>query len=203
MTLRIDDFKGQLPGGGARPNLFRVEGGFPSPVSGLLAEVGGAAAGAQGRVSGGAVGNALGGGGPQNKVRFLCKGASLPGMTIEPIEVPFRGRVLKVPGDRTFEPWELTIINDTDFALRDAFEKWNHLINSMEGNTGTVSLQELQQTWTVTQLGKDGEELKKYEIVGCWPSTLGAIELNYESTGAIEEFPVTLEYQYFKSNTTD
>ena len=185
MTLRIDDFKGQLPGGGARPNLFRVEGGFPSPVSGLLAEVGGAAAGAQGRVIGGAVGNALG------------------GMTIEPIEVPFRGRVLKVPGDRTFEPWELTIINDTDFALRDAFEKWNHLINSMEGNTGTVSLQELQQTWTVTQLGKDGEELKKYEIVGCWPSTLGAIELNYESTGAIEEFPVTLEYQYFKSNTTD
>jgi hypothetical protein len=203
MTLRIDDFKGQLPGGGARPNLFRVEGTFPSPVSGLLAEIGGAAAGAQGRAIGGSVGNTLGGGGPSNLVRFLCKGASIPGMTVEPVEVPFRGRVLKVPGDRTFEPWELTIINDTDFSLRDAFEKWNHLINSMEGNTGSVSLQEIQQNWRVTQLGKNNEELKTYEIVGCWPSTVSPIELSYESTGAIEEFTVTLEYQYFKTNTTD
>ena len=101
----ISDFKSRLSGGGARPNLFEVELAFPDAV---------------------AIDNDV-----LQKARFLVKAAALPASTIAPIDVPFRGRILKIAGDRTFETWTITVINDTDFSLRSAFEKWMNTINKM------------------------------------------------------------------------
>ena len=103
---KISDFKSRLTGGGARPNLFEVELAFPSSVA-VDSEV-------------------------LSKARFLVKAAALPSSTVAPIEIPFRGRILKIAGDRTFETWTITVINDTDFLIRSAFEKWMNVINKMD-----------------------------------------------------------------------
>ncbi len=210
MSMRIDSFKGALAGGGARPNLFRVTCGFPSGSSSALATGLGAAGGAIGGAVGGVVGgiaNVLGGGGPSRKLQFLCKAASLPASTIGTIEIPFRGRQLKVAGDRTFEEWSLTIINDTDFSIRNAFEEWANLINAHVANVGPSGLNSYIQQAQVEQFTREGPSLnptslKTYLFEGCWPSAVSAVDLSYESTDAIEEFTVTLQYQYWTSNTT-
>ena len=110
---KITDFKSKLAGGGARPNLFEVQLAFPDAVS---------------------VDNDV-----LSKARFLVKAAALPASTIAPIEVPFRGRILKIAGDRTFETWTITILNDSDFSIRSAFEKWMNTINNMNDATGLVN----------------------------------------------------------------
>ena len=107
---KISDFKSRLSGGGARPNLFEVELAFPDAV---------------------AIANDV-----LQKSRFLVKAAALPASTIAPVEIPFRGRILKVAGDRTFETWTITVINDTDFVIRSAMEKWMNVINKLEDATG-------------------------------------------------------------------
>ncbi len=210
MSMRIDEFKGQLAGGGARPNLFRVTVGFPSGASSSLATglgaIGGAIGGAVGGVVG-AVSNVLGGGGPARKLQFLCKAASLPASTVGTIEVPFRGRQLKIAGDRTFAEWSLTIINDTDFQIRDAFEEWMNIINQHVANVGPSGLNSYIQQAQVEQFTREGPSInptsiKTYLFEGCWPSEVAAIDLSYETTDSIEEFTVTLQYQYWTSNTT-
>ncbi len=200
--MNIDAFKGQLRGGGARPNLFEVEGSFPNAAAGALASIGGAIGGAVGQAIGSTIANVLGSGGPSSKIRFLCKAASIPESTLGEVTVAYRGRDIKLPGDREFPTWSITILNDTDFAIRNAFEQWMNLINSHEGNIGTQGLQAIQQNWKVTQLGKGGERLKTYEFSGCWPSQISAIDLDYDSKNAIETFQVTLQYQYWKASTT-
>ena len=107
---KISDFKSKLTGGGARPNLFEVELAFPNAV---------------------AIENDV-----LQKARFLVKAAALPSSTINPIEIPFRGRILKIAGDRTFETWTITVINDVDFVIRSAFEKWMNVINKLDDGTG-------------------------------------------------------------------
>ena len=107
---KISDFKSRLAGGGARPNLFEVELAFPDAVS---------------------IANDV-----LQKSRFLVKAAALPASSITPIDIPFRGRILKVAGDRTFETWTITVINDTDFVIRSAMEKWMNVINKLEDATG-------------------------------------------------------------------
>ena len=199
---RIDDFKANFAGSGARPNLFRVRGTFPNSGTGVLGSALGAVAGAAGNNLAGAAANILGGGGPARKVEFLCKAASLPASTIGVIEVPFRGRTLKVPGDRTYESWTITIINDIDFSLRNAFESWTDLINSTTQNTGSVSLYTIAQNWSVEQLGKNGEILKTYSFDSCWPSMVSAIDLAFDSSDQTEEFTAELQYSYFTSNST-
>lgn len=210
MSFRIDDFKGALSGGGARPNLFQVSCGFPSASSSALATglgaVGGAIGGAVGGVIGG-VSNVLGGGGPSRKLQFLCKAASLPASTVGIIPVPFRGRQLKIAGDRTFEEWTITVINDTDFSIRNAFEGWMNTINAHVANVGPSGLNSYIQQAKVEQFTREGPSinpapLKTYLFEGCWPSTVSAIDLSYESGDAIEEFTVTLQYQYWTSGTT-
>lgn len=205
MSTRIDDFKSAMPGGGARPNLFRVRGSFPNGGSSVLGTAIGAVAGAAGNAVGAALAgasNILGGGGPARQVEFLCKGASLPASNIGVIEVPFRGRQLKVPGDRTFTEWSLTIINDTDFQIRNAFEQWMDLINSHVQNIGPSGLLQVQQNWTVEQLDRSGSILKTYEINSCFPTEVSAIDLSFDSSDSIEEYTVTMQYQYWTSNTT-
>jgi len=171
--LGVDDMKAKLVGGGARPNLFKVTMGFPSYVT---ADV--------------------------SLASYMCKAASLPASTIAPIPVPFRGRNLQIAGDRTFEPWNITIINDTDFNVRNSFEQWMNGINQHEENTGLTQPSSYMADMVVEQLDKDGTVKKKYDIRGTFPTSLGAIEVSYEQENVIEEFTVELQVQYWESDKT-
>jgi hypothetical protein len=171
--LGVDDFKSKLKGGGARPNLFNVKMNFPAY----------------------ALGDA-------ELTSFMCKAAALPASTVGLITVPFRGRQLKIAGDRTFETWTVTVINDTDFSVRDAMERWMNGINSHNANTGFNDPAEYQTDLSVEQLDKDGIVLKTYNFRSCFPTNIAAIELSYETVDAVEEFTVEFQVQYWESNTT-
>ncbi len=171
--LGVDDFKSKLTGGGARANLFKATVNFPSYVN------------------------------PDMELTsFLCKGVQVPASTIAPIAIPFRGRQLQMAGDRTFEPLSLTIINDVDFQVRNAFESWANGINNFATNTGLANMNDYICDVVVEQLNKAGEVTKRYDFRGCWPSSISTIDLNYDSENTIEEFTVELQVQYWESNTT-
>ena len=172
--LGVDDFKSKLVGGGARANMFKATCNFPSYVQGDVVEL----------------------------TSFLCKAAQIPASIISPIMVPFRGRQLQIAGDRTFEPWSITIINDVKFEVRGAFEKWMDGINNHNENTGLSNPTDYQADMIVEQLNKAGDVTKSYDIRGTFPTNLGAIELSYDSENAIEEFTVELQVQYWESDTT-
>ena len=171
--LGVDDFKSKLVGGGARANLFKATINFPSYA-----------------------------GGDVELSSFMCKAAQLPASVIAPITIPFRGRQLQIAGDRTFEPWTVTVINDTDFAVRNAMERWMNGINQHNANTGLVDPTEYQADMIVEQLNKAGESVKRYDFRGTFPTNVSAIELSYDTENAIEEFTVELQVQYWESNTT-
>ena len=170
---KITDFKSKLSGGGARSNLFECELAFPPAV------------------------NVEGLNDILNKARFLVKAANLPASNVAPIEVPFRGRVLKIAGDRTFDTWTITIINDTDFAIRSAFEKWMNTINRVSDNTGTTNPADYQADAFVFQLDRDGQSIRKYRFYDTFPTQVGPIELSYDAQG-IQEFTVELQVQYIE-----
>ena len=167
----ISDFKSKLTGGGARANLFEVVLTFPDivqPATDVL-----------------------------DKSRFLVKGARLPASNIAQIEVPFRGRALKIAGDRTFDSWTVTVINDTDFAIRSAFESWMNAINRLSDNTGLVNPADYQADCYVYQLDRDGQALRSYRFFDTFPTQVGPIELSYDAQG-IQEFTVELQVQYLE-----
>lgn len=195
----IFDFRSRLTGGGARSNLFECEINFPS----FLTEAGDS----QGNSNNLALDS-----------RFLIKTAQLPGSTINTIPVSFRGRTLKIAGDRTFEPWTITVLNDTNFVLRNAFEKWSNYINRHDDNSGFITPDSYQTEIYVHQLGrgKDTKDkntqtapsdsqggstaieiLKSYALYGCYPSSIDPIPLSYDSSDSIEEFNVTFEVQWW------
>ena len=171
---KITDFKSKLTGGGARSNLFEVELSFPKAVS----------------VDG--LNDIL------QKARFLVKTAALPASNIAPIEVPFRGRVLKIAGDRTFDTWSITVLNDTDFSIRSAFEKWMNFINRVSDNTGSTNAEDYQADAYVYQLDRSGETLRKYHFFDVFPTQVAPIELSYDSAG-IQEFTVELQVQWWEA----
>ena len=171
---KITDFKSKLSGGGARSNLFECELAFPQAV------------------------NVEGLNDILNKARFLVKAANLPASNVAPIEVPFRGRVLKIAGDRTFDTWTITIINDTDFAIRSAFEKWMNTINRVSDNTGTTNPADYQADAFVFQLDRSGETLRKYNFYDVFPTQVAPIELSYDAQG-IQEFQVELQVLYWEA----
>ena len=175
----ISDFKSKLKGGGARPNLFEVELTFPSIV------------GVQ----------------DENEViensRFLVKAANLPASTVANIDIPFRGRILKIAGDRTFETWTITVINDTSFSIRSAFEKWMNTINKLNDGTGETDPALYQVDAKVHQLDREGRTLRKYVFKDVFPTNISAIDLSYETTDTIQEFTVEMQahfYEAFKGN---
>ena len=171
----ISDFKAKLAGGGARNNQFKVTMPFPG-----YAQVGGEI----------------------EDLAFLCTSTSIPAMTIGNVNVPFRGRVIKIAGDRTFASWSVNVLNDTNFKLRNAFERWQNGINNMNDNEGLSNPVDYQVDVFVDQLDRNGNTLKSYTLRGAYPTSIGTIELNYETNDAIEDFDVTFEYQYFETNTT-
>ena len=169
---KITDFKSKLTGGGARANLFEVVLQFPdaaAPDSVVL-----------------------------EKARFLVKGANLPASNIQQIEVPFRGRVLKIAGDRTFDSWTVTVLNDTDFSIRSAFERWMNTINRVSDNTGLVNPADYQADAYVYQLDRDGSVLRSYRFYDVFPTQVAPIELSYDAQG-IQEFTVELQVQWWEA----
>ena len=171
--LGVDDFKSKLRGGGARPNLFKATVNFPGYA-----------------------------GGDVELTSFLCKTAQLPASVMNVIEIPFRGRQLKIAGDRTFEPWTVTILNDTDFSIRNAMERWMNGINANQANTGLTNPVDYQADLVVEQLDRDGNSLKTYNFRGCFPTNVSEIEVSYETVDAVEEFTVEFQVQYWESGTT-
>jgi len=171
----INDFKAVLAGGGARANQFQVTMPFP----------GYAATGGETRV-----------------MSFLCRSTNLPGQTLGEVPVPFRGRVLYIAGDRTFETWTTTIMNDTDFLIRNALERWMNGINALSDNSGLENPSDYQVDAFVDQLDRAGSVIKSYTFRGLFPVTMDNIDLGYDTNDAVEEFGVTYRYQFFESNTT-
>lgn len=170
---KISDFKSKLTGGGARPNLFEVELAFPTAV---------------------AIENDV-----LQKSRFLVKAAALPASTVTPVEVPFRGRILKIAGDRTFETWTVTVINDTDFAIRSAMEKWMNAISKLDDATGLTDPESYQKDAIVHQLDRDGSVLRSYKFWDIFPTNISTIDLNYETTDTIEEFTVEMQVHWWEA----
>ena len=148
-TRSLNDFRTQLAGGGARPNLFEVGLQWPAPLAPLVAPRVPATSGTAALAAADA-GAAAGGGVPG----FLCKATSLPAAVNGVIEVPFRGRMLKIAGDRTFEPWSVTVINETNFALRAAFERWVNFMAMADAGQGQADPALYQCDMHVHQLGK-------------------------------------------------
>ena len=180
----ISDFKSRLLGGGARPNLFEVEL-TTLPTSVAL---------------------------PWQAERFgfLCKAAQMPAQTIANIDVPFRGRVFKIAGDRTIENWSITVINDEDFLFRNAFEEWTQQIANLDDNMGSTNPASYMVNAKVYQLGRGSTQasqnnggdsnvvLKEYEFIDIFPVSVGPIDLSYESTDTIEEYTVEFAVQSYR-----
>ena len=171
----INDFKANLIGGGARANQFRVT---ITPPPGI------------------AIGLDV------RRTSFMCKGTNLPAQELTPIEVPFRGRKIYIAGDREFaETWTTTFINDTDFMVRNALERWSNGINDLALNTGVIDPADYQTDLTVEQLDRDETVLKTYIFRSAWPTTSGAqIDLTSDEATAGEEFAVSWRYQHFEAS---
>jgi len=178
----IADFKSKLIGGGARPNLFEVElTTLPASVQGWDADT----------------------------FKFMCKAANMPAQNIASIDVPFRGRTFKVAGDRTIDPWTITVINDEDFRLRRAFEEWSEQIAKLDNNLGATDPGAYMVNAKVYQLGRGSTAsskdnagssnavLAEYQFVDIFPTNVSQIDLSYDSTDTIEEFTVEFQVQSF------
>ena len=177
----ISQFKSQLIGGGARPNLFEVE--LTTLPAGIAW--------------------------PADNFRYMCKAAQLPASVIANIDIPFRGRIFKVTGDRTIEPWSITIINDEDFRIRKAMEEWVDLIAKLENNLGATDPSAYMVNAKVFQLGRGSTPssknnagdrnavLREYEFIDIFPTNVSSIDLSYDSSDTIEEFVVDFQVQSF------
>lgn len=197
----LEDFKARLIGGAARPNLFECEINFPS-----------FATESQQQENDTDVTRSV-----SELSRFMIKTANLPASTVGVIEVPFRGRNLKIAGDRTFDVWTITVINDVDFTIRTAFEKWMNAINKHDDNSGLINPSQYQRDAIVKQFGRSSVSsansdvtaptvtspgdsipvLKAYKFYGIFPTAVSAIDLSYDSADTIEEFTVDLQVQWW------
>ena len=177
----ISQFKSQLIGGGARPNLFEVE--LTTLPAGIAW--------------------------PADNFRYMCKAAQLPASVIANIDIPFRGRIFKVAGDRTIAAWSITFSNDEDFRIRKAMEEWVDLIAKLENNLGATDPSAYMVNAKVFQLGRGSTPssqtnagdrnavLREYEFIDIFPTNVSSIDLSYDSSDTIEEFVVDFQVQSF------
>jgi hypothetical protein len=179
MAFNVAEFRANMVGDGARPNLFQVTLAFPTIAAN------GAAAG--------------------QKTTFMAKSAQLPGSTVNQLPLYYFGRELKFSGNRTFTDWTLQIINDEDFLIRNALESWMNALNSHASNvrdSGAVNPSSYSVDAEVTQFGKAGNVLKKYKFVGMFPVDIAPIDLDWQTNDTIEEYSTTFAFQYWESDTT-
>ena len=175
-ALGVLEFQSRIKGA-VRPNLFSVTHNFPSSI--LIEE---------------------------GLETYLCKSGALPASTVGTVELPFRGRVIKVPGDRTFESWTGTFYMDDAFALRGAYEKWIELTNTVDANTASVGIDSILQDIYVTQMDKfNGSEkkfkdIREYKLVKAFPVSVSQVSLAYDNNDSYEEFDVEFAYQYFETS---
>ena len=193
MAHSLTDFKSRLIGGGARPNLFEVEitpGDLPSGIAPLDGDT----------------------------FKYLCKAANLPASNVASIDVPFRGRTFKVAGDRTFDTWTITIINDTDFKIRQTMEEWCQKVANYQEASGATNPADYMASGTVRHLGReksnigygDGnskgtglETIAVYQFADIFPTNFSAIDLSYDTTDTIEEFTVEFTVNYWYPESKD
>jgi hypothetical protein len=179
MAFNVAEFRSNMIGDGARPNLFQVTLTFPTIA-------------ANGTVAG-------------QKATFMAKSAQLPGSTVGIVPVYYFGRELKFAGNRTFTDWTLNIINDEDFTIRNSLESWMNSINSHATNvrnTAAATPTSYTVDAEVTQYGKTGDALKTYKFVGMFPVDVAPIDLDWGSNDTIEEYSVTFAYQWWEATTT-
>ena len=172
----ISDFKAQLIGGGARPNQFRVDLTFPSFVS---------------------IGAVVG-----LNSQFLCKAAQLPASTVENMQILYRGRQVNFAGERAFAPWTVSIYNDTTFSIRNAMERWSDGVMNNAQTNGRTNPRDYQVDLLVHQLDRNGAEIKTYKFHDAYPTSVGAITVDYDANNQIEIFDVEFTYNYWTSDTT-
>lgn len=172
----ISDFKAQMIGGGARPNQFRVELAFPSYVT-----------------AGALVGL---------NSQFLCKAATLPASTVENLPVMYRGRAVNFAGERSFNPWTISIYNDTTFSIRNAMEVWSDGILNMGQTNGRVNPRDYQVDLLVHQMDRNGNTVKSYKFIDAYPTDIGPITLDYGQNSEIELFDTIFHYNYWTSDTS-
>lgn len=170
MAFNVNEIRSQLSLGGARSSLFQVR--FNNPVNGA----------------------------GDLKVPFLVKATQIPASSLGTIEVPYFGRKFKMAGDRTFAPWNVTVINDEDFLIRNALEEWSNEINSHGENVrgfGSASPSSYKQDATVTQFSKTGVPIREYKFVGVYPTEISEIDLNWEAVDQIQDFQCVFQYDYW------
>lgn len=171
MAFNVNDIKAQLEFGGARPTLFQVQIINPIEPAGDL------------------------------KTPFLVNAAQIPEATIGLIEIPYFGRKVKIAGDRVFAPWNVQIMNDEDFLIRNAMETWQNSINSLQGNlntTGGSGPNTYKSDAIVSQFGKTGDLVRQYKFVGIYPSLISNIQLSWEAVDEFERFDVEFNYDYWQ-----
>ena len=167
--MDISKFKGLLGAGGARPNQFRVILNWPGYVTSV----------------------------PDREYSLLVTGAALPASTVNPTLVQYRGREVKLAGERIFDPWTITIVNDTDMSLRKPFEEWMNGMNDLELNTGVLSPTDYQVDVQVQHLDRNDEVLMEYTLYNAFPINMSEIALQYGQNDVIEEFTVTFNYSHY------
>ena len=176
-SFQIDTFKSKFKLGGARPNLFRVSVDFSATDFARSAA--------------------------EEKITFTCRAGQIPGMTFGTIEVPYFGRKVKVAGDRTFAEWTITVLNDEDFIVRRALERWNNRINLHADNVREYAIYniagggEYKKDASVIHFDKKGDQIAQYTLAGAYPSDISAIDLAWDTNDTIEEYTVTFQYDYF------
>lgn len=181
MAFNVNDFRGKLQNGGARPNMFEV----------IISNPAGAAAALD-----------------TEELAFMCKATSLPASTVGSIDVPYFGRTIKVAGDREFDQWSITVINDESFDLRNAFERWSTAmasystaVNAQRNLGASSNPYSYAATGVVNQYGKEGNIIKTVSLINLWPVSVSEISLGWDQNNAIEEFTVTWAYDYFVSDS--
>ena len=165
----LAEFKAQF-GGGARPTLYKVTINFPTAIQSQVAT---------------------------EKLQFTCKGAQIPGATAGLIEVYHMGRTVKLAGDRTFQPINLTVVNDVDWITRSAFERWMAYINNHSENRGAVRPSDYMVDAFIEQLDRNGDTIASYTLIGAYPEDLSPVELGFDQVDTLEEYNVTLQYQWW------
>jgi hypothetical protein len=170
MAFNVAEMRSQLTGGGARPSLFSVQ--ITNPINGVA----------------------------DFKIPFMVKAAQLPASNLGFVDVPYFGRKIKIAGDRTFDPWEVTVINDEDFSIRNAMENWMNAINSHVGNlrSGANLAPESYKTQAqITQYSKTGAPIRIYNFDGMFPTLISPIQMSWESTDQVEEYSITFQYDWW------
>lgn len=178
MAFNVNEFISRgLEYGGARPSLFEVQMGQPPGIQFDADSI--------------------------QKLSFVCQAAQLPAASMSSIEIPYFGRKIKVAGERSFDNWTLSIMNDEDFRVRALFEKWSNALNSLETNLrgGGLGVENYKADLDVIQYAKDGEVIRSYTIIGAFPTDVSSIDVNWSSTGTVQTFSVTLAYDYWVPQT--